>query len=66
MVCGVSGVVYRELLSTIGKTGVICLDLASITSIRILNSSFINLISSIIYISDIALFAEANLSPSSS
>ena len=66
MVYGASGVVvYREPLSIIGKIGIIE-DLVSNTSIRILNSSLIAFISSIIYISDIALFIEANLSPSSS
>ena len=58
--------VYGELLNTIGKIGIIYLDLASITSIRILNSSLIDLISSIICISDIILFIEDNLSTISS
>ena len=69
VVCGASGVsgvvVYREPLSATGKMGIVE-DLVSNASIRVLNSSLIAFISSMICASDIALFAEANSSPGSS
>ena len=59
-------VVYGDTFSTVGEMGVGGLDLASNTSIRIVNSSLIAFISSIIYVSIVELFTRASSSPVSS